>query len=201
MSPAVESDRSAAQPDAQPQSETRPVQILREGGGNLEKIRDILFGTQMRGYDARFAALEEALAKETADIRETSRRRFEQLESYVKKELELLQTRWKAERVTVGFLRMSVRYSSKVPDQFSSAYSFKFWSAATLAISAGASPAAPAVLGLESVAAIRLSPFRAETGREATADRSSDRSSVPPPLLSASSRVGSARAISRLSNG
>lgn len=98
MSPAVEPDRSAAQPDAQPQSETRPVQILREGGGNLEKIRDILFGTQMRGYETRFAALEEALAKETAEIRETSRRRFEQLESYVKKELELLQTRWKAER-------------------------------------------------------------------------------------------------------
>jgi DNA repair exonuclease SbcCD ATPase subunit len=42
--------------------------------------------------------LEEALAKETAEIRETSRRRFEQLESYIKKELELLQTRWKTER-------------------------------------------------------------------------------------------------------
>jgi DNA repair exonuclease SbcCD ATPase subunit len=99
MSPAAQpSDSPAAQPDAQLQSETRPVQILREGGGNLDKIRDILFGTQMRGYEARFAALEEALAKETAEIRETSRRRFEQLESYVKKELELLQTRWKAER-------------------------------------------------------------------------------------------------------
>jgi DNA repair exonuclease SbcCD ATPase subunit len=99
MSPAEErSDRPAAQPDVQNQSETRSVQILREGGGNLEKIRDILFGTQMRGYEARFMALEEALAKETAEIRETSRRRFEQLESYIKKELELLQTRWKTER-------------------------------------------------------------------------------------------------------
>jgi len=99
MSPAVQpSEHPAAQPDAPTQNETRPVQILREGGGNLEKIRDILFGTQMRGYEARFAALEEALAKETADIRESSRRRFEQLESYIKKELELLQTRWKAER-------------------------------------------------------------------------------------------------------
>ena len=99
MSPAPQpSDHPAAQPDAPPQSEPRPVQILREGGGNLEKIRDILFGTQIRGYEARFVALEEALAKETAEIRETSRRRFEQLESYIKKELELLQTRWKAER-------------------------------------------------------------------------------------------------------
>jgi hypothetical protein len=99
MSPAVQpSDHPASQPDAPTQSEARPVQILREGSGNLEKIRDILFGTQMRGYEARFAALEETLAKETAEIRETSRRRFEQLESYMKKELELLQTRWKAER-------------------------------------------------------------------------------------------------------
>ena len=99
MSPAPQpSDHPAGQSDAPTQSETRPVQILREGGGNLEKIRDILFGTQMRGYEARFAALEETLAKETAEIRETSRRRFEQLESYMKKELELLQTRWKAER-------------------------------------------------------------------------------------------------------
>ena len=99
MSPAPQpSDHPAGQSDAPTQSETRPVQILREGGGNLEKIRDILFGTQMRGYEARFVALEEALAKETAEIRETSRRRFEQLESYIKKELELLQTRWKAER-------------------------------------------------------------------------------------------------------
>jgi len=99
MGPAAEvTDRSTAQTDMQTQNETRPVQILREGGGNLEKIRDILFGTQMRGYEARFSALEEALAKETADIRETSRRSFEQLETYVKKELELLQTRWKTER-------------------------------------------------------------------------------------------------------
>ena len=99
MSPAPQpSDHPAGQSDAPTQSETRPVQILREGGGNLEKIRDILFGTQVRGYEARFVALEEALAKETAEIRETSRRRFEQLESYIKKELELLQTRWKAER-------------------------------------------------------------------------------------------------------
>jgi DNA repair exonuclease SbcCD ATPase subunit len=99
MSPAEQlSDRPAAQLDVQNQSETRSVHILREGGGNLDKIRDILFGTQMRGYEARFMALEEALAKETAEIRETSRRRFEQLESYIKKELELLQTRWKTER-------------------------------------------------------------------------------------------------------
>ena len=99
MGPAREvTDRSAEQPDGGSQTETRPVQVLKEGGGNVDRIRDILFGSQMRSYESRFAALQEALAKETAEIRETSRRRFDQLESYIKGELEALQTRWKAER-------------------------------------------------------------------------------------------------------
>src|SRR5947209_6262346 len=46
-------------------------QVLRGGAGNVDKIRDILFGTQMRDYDSRFARLEETLVKENAEIRET----------------------------------------------------------------------------------------------------------------------------------
>ena len=49
------------------------------GAGNLDKVRDLIFGGQMRDYDRKFARLEERLAKETADLRdereETSRRR------------------------------------------------------------------------------------------------------------------------------
>jgi len=86
------------QPEGDSQAEARPVQVLKQGGGNVDKIRDILFGPQMRSYESRFAALQEALAKETAEIRETNRRRFDQLESYVKGEFEALQGRWKAER-------------------------------------------------------------------------------------------------------
>jgi len=71
---------------------------MKGGGGNVDKIRDILFGSQMRDYDARFSSLEEALLKETAEIRETNRRRFDQLETYIKGEFEALQTRLKAER-------------------------------------------------------------------------------------------------------
>ncbi len=52
----------------------------------------------MRDYESRFARLEETLIKETLEIRETSRRRFEQLEGYIKKEFETVQTRLKAER-------------------------------------------------------------------------------------------------------
>ena len=73
-------------------------QVLRGGAGNVDKIRDILFGTQMRDYESRFARLEETLIKETVEIRETSRRRFEQLESFIHKEFENVQARFKSER-------------------------------------------------------------------------------------------------------
>ncbi len=66
--------------------------------GNIDKIREILFGTNMRDYDARFARLEATLLKESADLRESTRRRFETLEGYLKKELESLYARIKTER-------------------------------------------------------------------------------------------------------
>src|SRR6201982_3364027 len=62
----------------------------KEEGANVDKIRDILFGSQMRDYEKRFARLEETLVKETVEIRETNRRRFDQLEAYMKKEFEAL---------------------------------------------------------------------------------------------------------------
>jgi hypothetical protein len=80
-----------------PAEQSQP-QVLRGGAGNVDKIRDILFGSQMRDYESRFARLEETLIKETLEIRETNKRRFEQLESYIRKEFETVQTRLKAER-------------------------------------------------------------------------------------------------------
>lgn len=68
------------------------------GGGNVDKIRDILFGTQMRDYEKRFARLEERLLKESADLREDSKRRFAALEALITKELEALTDRLKAEQ-------------------------------------------------------------------------------------------------------
>ena len=80
------------------QPDHSPGQVLRGGAGNVDKIRDILFGTQMRDYESRFARLEEALVKETAEIRETNRRRFDQLETYIREEFETVQARLKTER-------------------------------------------------------------------------------------------------------
>lgn len=63
------------------------------GGGNIDKIRDILFGVQMRDYEKRFIRLEERLLKEAADLREETKRRFDALETYIKQENESLNER------------------------------------------------------------------------------------------------------------
>ena len=67
-------------------------------GGNLDKVRDLLFGGQMRDYDRKFARLEERLVKETADLREEVRRRLSALEAYMKAEVESQSDRLRAEQ-------------------------------------------------------------------------------------------------------
>lgn len=68
-----------------------------QGGENLDKVRDILFGSQSREYEKRFARLEERLLKEATDLREELRKKFDTLEVYIKKEVESLATRLKTE--------------------------------------------------------------------------------------------------------
>jgi hypothetical protein len=43
------------------------------GAASVDKIRDILFGSQIKNYESRFARLEETLARETAELKETMR--------------------------------------------------------------------------------------------------------------------------------
>ena len=52
--------------------------------GNIDKIREILFGGHMRDYDRRFSRVEEQLVKESLELREDTRKRFEALEAFVK---------------------------------------------------------------------------------------------------------------------
>ena len=66
-------------------------------GNNLGKVRDILFGSQMRDYDKRFARLEERLLKVSTEMKEDLRKRFDSLETYVKHEVELLTDQVKTE--------------------------------------------------------------------------------------------------------
>jgi hypothetical protein len=67
------------------------------GGANLDKVRDILFGSQLREVERRFARLEERLIKETSDLREDVKKRLEALDSYMRKETESLAGQLKAE--------------------------------------------------------------------------------------------------------
>jgi hypothetical protein len=60
------------------------------GTGNLEKVRDILFGNQMREVDRRFARLEERIIKDNRDLREDIKRRLDALEAHTTKETETL---------------------------------------------------------------------------------------------------------------
>lgn len=69
-----------------------------ESGASVDKIRDILFGSQIKNYEARFARLEDNLVRETVELKETMRRRFESLEGFFKSETEALAARLKAER-------------------------------------------------------------------------------------------------------
>lgn len=66
--------------------------------GNVDKIREILFGGQMRDYDKRFSRLEERLLKESAELRESSRRSVEALETFVKNEIDALGNRLQSEQ-------------------------------------------------------------------------------------------------------
>jgi len=70
---------------------------IREGA-NVDKIRDILFGSNMREYEKRFARLEERLTKSSDALRDDLKKRFDTLESYVREEMESNNQRLKAEK-------------------------------------------------------------------------------------------------------
>ena len=58
--------------------------------GDINQIRDIIFGAQMRDYDRRFQQLEERLLKDSADLKEELSRRYTSLEAYIRREIEAL---------------------------------------------------------------------------------------------------------------
>ena len=74
----------------------------RNGGidesGKVDRIRDILFGSQMRDYDGRFQRLEEHLVREAAEVRAEVQKRLEALENFMKAEVESIRNRANAEQ-------------------------------------------------------------------------------------------------------
>ena len=81
------------------QSEVSP---RRTDGGmdeadKVDRIRDILFGPQMRDYDGRFQRLEDNLAREGNEIRADTQKRLEALERFIKGEVDSINSRAAAE--------------------------------------------------------------------------------------------------------
>lgn len=67
------------------------------GGESLEKVRDILFGSQQRDNDRRFGRIEEQLAADLTALRDEFRKRLDSLEQYARNEVTSLLERLKAE--------------------------------------------------------------------------------------------------------
>lgn len=70
--------------------------------GNLEKIRDILFGQQARDHERRFTLLEQNLAKEANALRTELNKRFDALEAYMQQEVAVLSGRLQHEQHVRG---------------------------------------------------------------------------------------------------
>ena len=81
-------EASAEQPAVEHASET----------GNVDKIRDIIFGNQMRDYDKRFAHLEERILQEIRDLRDETKNRLDTMQSYIQKEIDSLSNRLNTEQ-------------------------------------------------------------------------------------------------------
>lgn len=82
----------------EPTLELREEEVPRVGtADNLDKVRDILFGSQARNFERHIERLEGRISKEATQLREEMRDRLSGLERYLKDELSGMQERLKAE--------------------------------------------------------------------------------------------------------
>jgi hypothetical protein len=57
---------------------------------NIDKVRDILFGVQVREFERKFSKLEQRFVKEVETLREETRGKLDKLEEFVSKEVSTL---------------------------------------------------------------------------------------------------------------
>src|SRR5450631_3544995 len=95
-----------SEPNRQSDTQANANAEDRNGGidesGKVDRIRDILFGSQMRDYDERFQRLDERLTKEAVEARGEVKTRLEALENLFKGEVESMTNRLNAERSERG---------------------------------------------------------------------------------------------------
>jgi len=69
-----------------------------EMDGNVDKIRDILFGSQMRDYELRLDAMEKRITQSFERAARDIERRIERLDAYARREVDKLSEQIKTER-------------------------------------------------------------------------------------------------------
>ncbi len=68
--------------------------------GNIDKIRDILFGVHLRDSDRKFGRIEDRLVKEITEIRDDTRKRLDELQVFIQSEIKSLTERLVNEQTT-----------------------------------------------------------------------------------------------------
>ncbi len=71
-----------------------------ETGDNVDKIRDILFGQQLRDFERKFAQIEDRLNSDLEALRGESQRQNDSLQTYIDSEAEILSGKLKTESET-----------------------------------------------------------------------------------------------------
>lgn len=84
---------------------------------NIDKVRDLIFGGQMREYDNRFAWLEERLTKETLHLRQDMELRINSLETLVQDEFEALSNKLRLEKKERNDSFLSMELNLKRADE------------------------------------------------------------------------------------
>ncbi len=91
--------------------------------GNVDKIRDILFGSQMRDFEQRLEATEKRLLQAIEKLGKDVERRVERLDKYARREVEKLSEQIKAERKDrVAESRKGSGELTRLADQFEAGF-------------------------------------------------------------------------------
>ncbi|MGE5836225.1 MAG: hypothetical protein ACM4AI_17250 [Acidobacteriota bacterium] len=108
----------------------RPAAQDAGSGASIDKVRDILFGSQVREFERRFVRLDERLAKEMNDLKAEIKARLDALELYAKNETESLAEQIKGERAervdSANDLSRELKEATKAHDRRASALDDQF---------------------------------------------------------------------------
>ncbi len=103
--PTPPAPQTAAEPEQLPERNEPPQEVkqppsaaLPGDSGNIDKIRDILFGNQVKEIAKKLTRLEERIVKADAEMREDTKNRLDSIETYIKDEIASLSDRLRNEQ-------------------------------------------------------------------------------------------------------